>query len=1332
MYFLRWFAPVILLACLALSSYGQKNLYNQQQRINLERLGKEFEQTNTTLYQRAASLARQRGLPLQKFRGDGSVIILQGVDERGNLLYDATYSATRAAQTTRTSSLYSGGGLGLSLSGSSAVVQNKLGIWDGGRVLATHIELADRVTQVDNVTRNDNHATHVAGIMIGAGINPQARGMAFGGKLRAWDFSNDDAEMAAAASDLLVSNHSYGSLAGWVYDADRTGDIKWEWYGDTTISATEDHKFGIYNSEARDWDRIAINAPYYLIVKSAGNNHGQNGPGANQPYYIGSSNTVSRTPRKDQNGYDQIATYGTAKNILSVGAISALSVPYTQPADARIASFSSWGPTDDGRIKPDLVGVGVSVLSAGSVSNNTYATLSGTSMSAPNVSGSLFLLQEYFAQLNGGRFMRSSTLRGLAIHTTDEAGDNPGPDYRFGWGLLNTERAARVIGNADRSHLLEERTLTAGQTYTVQLVASGRGPLVATICWTDPEGTATASANINSRTPKLVNDLDIRLSSGQTTTLPWALNPAEPTQAATRSDNVVDNVEQIRIENPIPGSTYTLTVSHKGALTNARQDYALLASGVGGTVYCASAATSAGGTQIDRVRFAGIDQAGQAGCQPYTNFMTNVAIVAKGQQLPLEIVLGSCGNTRPSTTKVFIDWNLDGDFADAGELVATSGTLTAPATFASNLVIPPNLTEGQTTRLRIVTVETADNNAVLPCGNFANGETQEFLVRFTRPQNDVGVTALLAPENAFCGQDALRVGVRVQNFGTSPQTAILVTVRVTTADGTLVTTLTGTTTQPVAASAEASLTLQSPLTLQPGVAYRFTATTNLSSDQDTTNNQLAETRTTVVAPTPGNLTASYCGENPVALRSTGSGLTFWYDALTGGNLLAVGNATSTTVRPANNVYYAGINDFSGIVGPTEKGAFGGGTYAGNFGPQPLITTQIPLVLESARLYIGNAGRITFTVQRLDGTFVSSTTLDVTATRNPNTPVGTPPAGQTSDDPTDRGAEYPLNLRIPEPGDYKIAIEYENGASIFRSNVGVSGFPFSIPGVVLLKGSLFNNDTLKTAYYYLYNLKVKSLGCSAGQRTAVTAQPTDAVQATITPEGSTTACQGTGVRLRATESPAVSYQWLRDGQRIGGATTPVFSATLTGAYTVEVTGGCGPITSAPVAVTIQEPIRPTVTRDEYRLLSSAPSGNQWLLNGVAIPAATQQMLLVSQSGRYSVRANQNGCGELASDEITIEVITATTEPLGNGKLTIFPVPASHQVTIDYVLPVLAARSYQIQLTDLRGITIQKATMTRVQNKLYHTFDVSGLPAGIFLIVIQDAEGNVLHNGKMQKL
>jgi hypothetical protein len=158
-----------------------------------------------------------------------------------------------------------------------------------------------------------------------------------------------------------------------------------------------------------------------------------------------------------------------------------------------------------------------------------------------------------------------------------------GPDYIYGWGLLNMEKAGKVILNTSKSNLLQEKSLAQGATSTQTVVASGQEPLRVTIVWTDPEGTitSTSASNLNNRTPKLINDLDVRVSDGTSNYLPFTLNPEKPSDLATTGDNIRDNIEQILINNPLPGVTYTITVSHKGTLTNSKQDFSLIVSGTG-------------------------------------------------------------------------------------------------------------------------------------------------------------------------------------------------------------------------------------------------------------------------------------------------------------------------------------------------------------------------------------------------------------------------------------------------------------------------------------------------------------------------------------------------------------------------------------------------------------------------------------------------------------------------------------------------------------------------------------------------------------------------------
>jgi hypothetical protein len=576
---------------------------------SLRKMAKSFKSDAKIAFRNTLRLAKQNNWILQKTLSDGRMMALQGIDEFENPVYYITHGQVSASACTRTNSLYTGGSLGVSISGVSSVVKDKLGIWDGGLVRSTHQELGvNRIKQIDAPPYINEHTTHLAGILIGAGVNKQARGMAYGSNLKVWDFADDVSEMAFAAKGLLVSNHSYGVLAGWVFNPDRNGIVfvddrnKWEWWGDTTISKSEDYRFGFYDKKSSDIDKIAYSAPYYLIVKSADNKRTENGPPAGTPYYLRNSNAKSTVSRSKNDGFDTIPMDGNAKNILTVGAIDGGETVPTKPSDIKMSSYSSWGPTDDGRIKPDLVGVGDAILSSSANGDEAYSTLTGTSVAAPNVAGSLLLLQEFYARQTYGFTMKASTLKGLALHSANEAGKTQGPDYQFGWGLLNTERAAQVLANKDQNHFVSESLLFQNSTNTFQVVASGKSPITATISWTDPEGTPTEvkPENLNNRKPKLVNDLDIRITDGKTIFSPWVLNPDAPTQGATQGDNFRDNTEQIYIEKPIAGKTYTIMVNHKGStLKGDIQYYALIVSGVSGTpCQLAASIASSGNTSL--------------------------------------------------------------------------------------------------------------------------------------------------------------------------------------------------------------------------------------------------------------------------------------------------------------------------------------------------------------------------------------------------------------------------------------------------------------------------------------------------------------------------------------------------------------------------------------------------------------------------------------------------------------------------------------------------------------------------------------------------------------
>jgi subtilisin family serine protease len=515
----------------------------------LNQLSNEYKQTSDDQKTMVADFLKKNNIP-KRIESDSSLMELMYIDENSQLQYNITHNEN-AAKTISTNEVYSGGAAGLSLTGTGVNVRE----WDGGTVLSTHQEFDTRLTNGD-ATATHYHATHVAGTIMASGVVSTAKGMAYAASLTAYDWNDDNSEMATEASaGALVSNHSYGSVRGW---NDGT------WYGDPVVSTAEDYLFGFYDSQAKAWDDIAYNAPFYLIVKSAGNDRNDVGDGS----------------YPNDGPYDCIGQRGIAKNILTVGAVNDITGGWTQASDVVISSFSSWGPADDGRIKPDIVGNGVTLYSAYNTGNSDYSSMSGTSMSAPSVTGSIALLIQHYENVVGsGSKMKAATTKALVIHTSDEAGTNNGPDYQFGWGLMNTQTAAEKITEDQTTDVIMEHYLKDGETYTRNITTTGTSPIKVTIVWTDPSGTSPANS-LDPADVILVNDLDLLITQASNTYYPWKLDKDNPSNAATQAaENNVDNVEMIDISSPSNSTTYTITVDNDGTLSGGGQAFSMIISG---------------------------------------------------------------------------------------------------------------------------------------------------------------------------------------------------------------------------------------------------------------------------------------------------------------------------------------------------------------------------------------------------------------------------------------------------------------------------------------------------------------------------------------------------------------------------------------------------------------------------------------------------------------------------------------------------------------------------------------------------------------------------------
>lgn len=511
----------------------------------------------------AIAYAKRKNISTLLKTQNGDILQLQRIAADGTLVYYQNSNNTDAAITTRTNYLHSGGALGLNLNGEGM----KVGVWEIS-VPVMHPAMDSRLNIVDNssddnTSNSRNHAIHVIGTIAASGnsgafYSSETKGMAPEATIDSYTAANDLSEVSiAAANGMLVSNHSYGILG----------------------SGLPDSWFGNYDDKSRDWDLIHYEAPYFLMVCSAGND-GKNRYNTS-PLGGGTSSQYDQLKAEKYTAKNNlVVANGTRATLDENGALVSIDIN-TQSTIGN--EGSSHGPTDDFRIKPDITGMGTDVTSLAFLDTSfgrVYSEyqISGTSMASPNVAGSLILLQQHYNNNFEMPYMRSATLKGLALHTADDAG-MAGPDARFGWGLLNAKKAAETItAKSQSAAIIEELTISQDQTLVFSVDSDGVNDFFASISWTDPAGPIIQETNNSS--PRLVNDLDIKVTKNTSTYYPWRLTGVNTN--ANNADNTKDNFERVDVSDA--SGAYTITVSHKGTLEGNSQNFSLIITGTSGSL----------------------------------------------------------------------------------------------------------------------------------------------------------------------------------------------------------------------------------------------------------------------------------------------------------------------------------------------------------------------------------------------------------------------------------------------------------------------------------------------------------------------------------------------------------------------------------------------------------------------------------------------------------------------------------------------------------------------------------------------------------------------------
>ncbi|EGV43232.1 T9SS type A sorting domain-containing protein [Bizionia argentinensis JUB59] len=752
------------------------NDYNKQ---NIERLTSEFTSKATIEKRKANQMAKEKNWPLI-IEKDGAYMELQKVSETGTPLYYTTFNVD-AAKSTRANHLNSGGSLGLNLNGQNMTAH----VWDGGLARVSHQEYdgqggSNRFSAGDNSTALNYHSAHVTGTIIASGVVAKAKGMAPHAKAKGYDWNNDAAEASSAsANGMLISNHSYGyatrnsqgqpQLPSYYFGGYITDSRDWDqimfnapnylmvvaagndgsdnsangapldgYSGYDKLSGHATAKNGMVVANANDAN-ISSNGSLISVSINSSSSQGPTDDYRIKPDITGNGTGVYSTYDGSNSAYNSITgTSMASPNVAGTLLILQQHAKNVEGSFMRAATLKGLAlhtADDVGPNGPDAVygwGLLNAKRAAEAISNNgskskitelnlsngqTYqitvdadgvndlmASISwtdraGTAVTVANSSNPILVNDLDVRVTKTGTTYSPWRLTGV---TTNGKGDN------------NVDPYERVdVANASGTYTItvtHKGSLTGGsQNYSLIVTGLSATPIACTA--TVPTGLSvssiagtTASISWNTVTSATY---DVRYRATGTST--WNTTAVSGT-TTTLNGLTSETTYEVQVRSRCAGGSDSAYSTSKTFTTTGTQ-----------IDYCVGTSKNSSDEYIGRVQLASIDKT--SGAQNYSDFTSTSTNLSADETYTITITPKWSGSKYNEGYAVWIDYNNDGDFTDAGELVWSKAASTV-SPVSGSFKVPAGAASGAT-RMRVALKY---NGIPTPCEAFNYGEVEDYTV----------------------------------------------------------------------------------------------------------------------------------------------------------------------------------------------------------------------------------------------------------------------------------------------------------------------------------------------------------------------------------------------------------------------------------------------------------------------------------------------------------------------------------------------------------------------------------------------------------------------------